>query len=67
MRFLDLAMVIAIAIGGSTQSAVPVATQKPTTNEPRQHVLVRFTNMSLRPSVARVIEAGTVAWTGEIA
>ncbi len=54
---------IAIAIGGCTQSAVPVATQHPTTNEPRQHVLVRFTNMSLRPSVARVLEGGTVAWT----
>jgi hypothetical protein len=65
MRLLDLAMVI--AIGGYTQSAVPVALQKPTSNEPRQHVLVRFTNMSLRPSVARVIEAGTVAWTGKIA
>jgi hypothetical protein len=63
MRLLDLAMVIAIAIGGCTQSAVPVATQKPTTNEPRKHVLVRFTNMSLRPSVARVTEGGTVAWT----
>ena len=57
------AMLAAIAVGGCTQSAVPVATQHPTTNEPRQHVLVRFTNMSLRPSVARVLEGGTVAWT----
>jgi len=32
MRLLDLAMVIAIAIGGCTQSSVPIATQKPTTN-----------------------------------
>jgi hypothetical protein len=53
----------AIAIGGCAQSAVPVATQHPTTNEPREHVLVRFTNMSLRPSVAQVLEGGTVAWT----
>jgi hypothetical protein len=51
-----------IAVGGCAQSAVPVATQHPTTNEPRQHVLVRFTNMSLRPSIARVHEGGTVAW-----
>jgi len=56
-------MAVAIAIGGCTQSAVPVATQHPTTNEPRQHVLVRFTNMSLRPSIAQVVEGGTVAWT----
>ena len=56
-------MAFAIAISGCAQSAVPVATQHPTTNEPRQHVLVRFTNMSLRPSVARVLEGGTVAWT----
>jgi hypothetical protein len=59
----DCVMAIAIAIGGCAQSAVPVATQHPTSNEPRQHVLVRFTNMSLRPSVAQVLEGGTVAWT----
>jgi hypothetical protein len=57
------ALLVAIAVGGCAQSAVPVATQHPTTNEPRQHVLVRFTNMSLRPSIARVVEGGTVAWT----
>jgi hypothetical protein len=56
-------MAFAIAIGGCAQSAVPVATQHPTTNEPRLHVLVRFTNMSLRPSIARVLEGGSVAWT----
>lgn len=56
-------MTLAIAIGGCAQSALPVATQHPTTNEPRRHVLVRFTNMSLRPSVAQVLEGGTVAWT----
>jgi hypothetical protein len=62
-RLRGCAMLAAIAVGGCAQSAVPVATQHPTTNEPRQHVLVRFTNMSLRPSVARVVEGGTVAWT----
>ena len=56
-------MAFAISIGGCAQSAVPVATQHPTTNEPRLHVLVRFTNMSLRPSIARVLEGGIVAWT----
>ncbi|MCH7644076.1 MAG: hypothetical protein IH974_04510 [Myxococcales bacterium] len=62
LRLQNCAMV-AFAIGGCAQSAVPVATQHPTTNEPRQHVLVRFSNMSLRPSVAQVVEGGTVAWT----
>jgi hypothetical protein len=56
-------LLFAIAVSGCAESAVPVATQHPTTNEPRQHVLVRFTNMSLRPSIARVLEGGTVAWT----
>lgn len=60
---IAVAIAIAIAIGGCAQSATPIATQHPTTNEPRQHVLVRFTNMNLRPSVAQVIEGGTVAWT----
>ncbi|MCH8890313.1 MAG: hypothetical protein IH827_04435 [Myxococcales bacterium] len=62
LRLQNCAMV-AFAIGGCAQSAVPVATQHPTTNEPRQHVLVHFTNMSLRPSVAQIVEGGTVAWT----
>jgi len=42
---------------------MPVADQHPTTNEPSKNVLVRFTNMTLRPSVAQVVEGGTVAWT----
>jgi hypothetical protein len=62
-RLRGCAMFVAIAANGCAQSAVPIATQHPTTNEPRQHVLVRFTNMSLRPSVAQVLEGGTVAWT----
>jgi hypothetical protein len=62
-RLRGCAVLAAIAAGGCAQSAVPVATQHPTTNEPRKHVLVRFTNMSLRPSIARVLEGGTVAWT----
>ena len=62
-RLRGCAMLLAIAVSGCAQSAAPVATQHPTTNEPRKHVLVRFTNMSLRPSVARVLEGGTVAWT----
>ena len=62
-RLRGCSMLVAIAVSGCAQSAVPVATQHPTTNEPRRHVLVRFTNMSLRPSVARVVEGGTVAWT----
>jgi hypothetical protein len=62
-RLRGCALLFAIAVSGCAESAVPVATQHPTTNEPRQHVLVRFTNMSLRPSIARVLEGGTVAWT----
>ena len=58
LRLQNCAMV-AFAIGGCAQSAVPVATQHPTTNEPRQHVLVRFSNISLRPSVAQVVQGGT--------
>ena len=43
--------------------AQPVARQHSTTNEPREHVLVLFNNMSLQPSIARVFEGGDVAWT----
>jgi hypothetical protein len=57
------ALSFAVAIGGCAQSAAPVADQHPTTNEPRKNVLVRITNMTLRPSVAQVVEGGTVAWT----
>jgi len=59
---VSCAIAFSVAIGGCAQSATPVANQHPTTNEPRKNVLVRFTNMSLRPSVVQIVEGGIVAW-----
>ena len=40
----------------------PTWEQHPTKNKPRKHVMVQFTDMSLHPSIAQVVEAGTVSW-----
>ena len=41
---------------------LPTWEQHPTKNKPRKHVMVQFTDMSLHPSIAQVVEGGTVSW-----
>ena len=43
--------------GGSSLPEAP-----PTTNKPRDHVVVEFTDTSLHPSIARVLEGGTLSF-----
>jgi hypothetical protein len=40
----------------------PTWQQNPTKNKPRKHVMVQFTDSSLHPSIAQVVEGGTVSW-----
>jgi hypothetical protein len=42
--------------------ALPTSKGPSTTNKPRKHVMVQFTNMSLHPSHAQVLEGGNVVW-----
>jgi hypothetical protein len=50
---MTLAMGCAAADGGAPME---------TSNKPREYVLVQFTDVSLHPSVARVLPGGSVAW-----
>lgn len=43
-------------------SGTPTWQQQETTNRPRQHVMVQFTDFSLHPSKAQVLEGGSVSW-----
>jgi hypothetical protein len=40
----------------------PTWEQHPSKNKPRKHVMVQFSDMSLHPSIAQVVEGGTVSW-----
>ncbi len=43
-------------------AGTPTSEQQPTRNKARRHVMVQFTDMSLHPSIAQVLEGGTVSW-----
>ena len=47
----------ALAVAG-----MPTWEQHTTKNKPRKHVMVQFTDFSLHPSVAQLLEGGTVSW-----
>jgi hypothetical protein len=55
-------LVSAVAIAALLGCQTPTWQQKPTTNKPRRHVMVQFTDSSLHPSIARVLEGGDVSW-----
>jgi hypothetical protein len=40
----------------------PTWQQQPTTNKPREYVVVQFTDATLNPSIARVLPGGKLAW-----
>ena len=40
----------------------PTWEQHPSKNKPRKDVMVQFSDMSLHPSIAQVVEGGTVSW-----
>ena len=40
----------------------PTWQQHPTTNKPREHVVVQFSDSSLHPAIARVNQGGNVTW-----
>ncbi len=53
---------LCLAIPGLAAAETPTWEQHPTKNKPRKHVMVQFTDMSLHPSIAQVVEEGTVSW-----
>jgi hypothetical protein len=57
-RFFPCLGIIAAAIA----CGQPAAMSPPTTNAPRDHVLVHFTDMHLSPSVAQLNRGGKLGW-----
>ena len=54
------AATLSCAGGGTT-----VTSPETTNSTARDHVVVRFDDMTVNPSVARVLEGGTVGWVNE--
>jgi len=54
---LTTLMLPALAVAGT-----PTWEQHPTKNKPRKHVMVQFTDSTLHPSIAQLVEGGTVSW-----
>jgi plastocyanin len=46
----------------SAATQQPSWKQNPTTNKPRKHVVVQFSDASMHPSIARVTAGGNVTW-----
>ena len=51
-----------LALPALAGSETPTWKQFPSTNKPRKNVMVQFTDASLHPSVAQVVEGGIVSW-----
>ncbi len=56
---------VLLLVAFSISCAQPSWSPPPSENEPRPHVMVRFTDSSLHPTVARVLEGGSVSWVNE--
>jgi len=53
---------LCLGLASPAAAETPTWKQHPTKNKPRKHVMVQFTDMSLHPSIAQVLENGTVSW-----
>ena len=57
-----LTLLLCLVLPALATADTPTWEQHPTKNKPRKHVMVQFTDMSLHPSIAQVVEGGTVSW-----
>ena len=62
MRIALRLAALALAAGCASQQTPEVPSPR-TTNEPRRDIIIQFGDMSIEPSVARVKQGGSVAWT----
>jgi cytochrome c oxidase assembly factor CtaG len=58
------ALLLCLGLPALAAAETPTWEQHPTKNKPRKHVMVQFTDMSLHPSIAQVVEGGSTAQTG---
>jgi hypothetical protein len=55
-------LLLCLGLPALATAETPTWKQHPTKNKARKHVMVQFTDMSLHPSIAQVLEGGTVSW-----
>ena len=55
-------LLLCLGLPALATAELPTWKQHPTKNKPRKHVMVQFTDMSLHPSIAQVLEGGTLSW-----
>ena len=52
-----------LATAGCVAQGTPTTRSPASTNAPRKDIVIQFDDMSVQPSVARVKQGGSVAWT----
>ena len=55
-------LLLSLGLPALAAAETPTWEQHPSKNKPRKHVMVQFTDMSLHPSIAQVLEGGTLSW-----
>jgi hypothetical protein len=55
-------LMLCLGLPALAAAEMPTWQQHPSKNKPRKHVMVQFTDMSLHPSIAQVLEGGTLSW-----
>ena len=55
-------LLVCLGLPALAAGETPTWEQHPSKNKPRKHVMVQFTDMSLHPSIAQLVEGGTVSW-----
>jgi plastocyanin len=55
-------LLLCLGLPALAAAETPTWERPPTRNQARKHVMVQFTDMSLHPSSAQVVQGGTVSW-----
>jgi hypothetical protein len=55
-------LMLCVGLPALAAAETPTWKQHPSKNKPRKHVMVQFTDASLHPSIAQVLEGGTLSW-----
>ena len=55
-------LLLCLGLPALAAGETPTWEQHPSKNKPRKDVMVQFSDMSLHPSIAQVLQGGTVSW-----
>jgi hypothetical protein len=61
-RIAALLLCLCLGLPVLASAETPTWEEHPSKNKPRKHVMVQFTDATLHPSIAQVVEGGTVSW-----